>query len=236
MEIHKPKPIHNWREFLTELGTIVLGIVIAIGLEQLVESWHWAGEVKTARQAIKAEMAANNENLFVFRIAIAPCVDKEIADAGRALDAMQAGSATATAGNIRSAPGALTRDSEWQSERASQVLTHFPRSELALMSRYYAQLPSFGDWNTRESDALRELSILDRPQPRITAAEINRLRIALNAAEEAEFLTVINARRQLALSRQLGIPDPKLDPLRAKNYCVMSTEEYRRYRTSQDLR
>ena len=34
MEIHKPKPIHNWRDFLKEVGTIVLGVCVALGAEQ----------------------------------------------------------------------------------------------------------------------------------------------------------------------------------------------------------
>jgi len=36
MEIHKPKPIHNWREFLKEVGIIVLGVGIALAAEQAV--------------------------------------------------------------------------------------------------------------------------------------------------------------------------------------------------------
>jgi hypothetical protein len=38
MEIHKPKAAHNVREFLIEIGTIVCGILIALGLEQAVEA------------------------------------------------------------------------------------------------------------------------------------------------------------------------------------------------------
>lgn len=38
MEIHKPKAAHSWREFLVEIGTIVCGILIALGLEQVVET------------------------------------------------------------------------------------------------------------------------------------------------------------------------------------------------------
>jgi hypothetical protein len=45
VEIHKPKPVHNWREFLTELGTIVLGICIALGGEQALEWNHWRNQV-----------------------------------------------------------------------------------------------------------------------------------------------------------------------------------------------
>lgn len=58
MDIHKPHAAKNWKEFFIELGTIVLGIVIAIALEQLVEAWHWQSEVVEARKAIIAEMTA----------------------------------------------------------------------------------------------------------------------------------------------------------------------------------
>ena len=33
MDIHKPKPVHNWRELLTEIGTIVIGVLIALAAE-----------------------------------------------------------------------------------------------------------------------------------------------------------------------------------------------------------
>jgi len=58
MEIHKPKPIHNWREFLKELGTNALGVAIALAAEQTVEWLHWQDEVKAARASIRAEMSA----------------------------------------------------------------------------------------------------------------------------------------------------------------------------------
>lgn len=35
MHIHLPKPLHGWREFLAEVGIIVLGVLIALGAEQL---------------------------------------------------------------------------------------------------------------------------------------------------------------------------------------------------------
>ena len=31
MDIHKPKPWHGVREFLKEIGTIVIGVLIALG-------------------------------------------------------------------------------------------------------------------------------------------------------------------------------------------------------------
>ena len=51
MEIHKPKAAHSWREFLVEIGTIVIGILIALGLEQEM-------------QAIAAEPSGKQIRLF----------------------------------------------------------------------------------------------------------------------------------------------------------------------------
>ncbi|MDQ2764026.1 MAG: hypothetical protein M3Y22_11270 [Pseudomonadota bacterium] len=40
VDIHKPKPVHSWREFLSEIGIVVCGIVIALTGEQVVEQIH----------------------------------------------------------------------------------------------------------------------------------------------------------------------------------------------------
>lgn len=38
MHIHLPKALHGWRDFLKEVGIIVLGVLIALGAEQGVEA------------------------------------------------------------------------------------------------------------------------------------------------------------------------------------------------------
>ena len=46
MHFHLPKPLHGWRQFAGEVGIIVVGVLIALGAEQLVASWHWRSEVR----------------------------------------------------------------------------------------------------------------------------------------------------------------------------------------------
>src|SRR3954464_2108182 len=45
VEFHKPKPVHNWREFLAEIGVVVIGVCIALAAEQTVEWLHWRTQV-----------------------------------------------------------------------------------------------------------------------------------------------------------------------------------------------
>ena len=57
MHIHKPKAPGGVREFIAELGVIVLGILIAIGLEQLVAWNHGQHDLAKAREALRAELS-----------------------------------------------------------------------------------------------------------------------------------------------------------------------------------
>ena len=64
MEVHPPEhPIHTWRDFVVHIATIVVGLLIAIGLEQSVEWLHHRHVVHTAHNNIRAEMEANRHLL-----------------------------------------------------------------------------------------------------------------------------------------------------------------------------
>jgi hypothetical protein len=55
VDIHKPKPVHSWRELLSEVGVVVIGIVIALSGEQLVEAVHHSEQRQELRQALDHE-------------------------------------------------------------------------------------------------------------------------------------------------------------------------------------
>jgi hypothetical protein len=59
MHIHKPKPLHGWREVLREIGVIVVGIVIAVGLEQAVEFFHHRHQREQLEAALRRDGEAN---------------------------------------------------------------------------------------------------------------------------------------------------------------------------------
>lgn len=86
MDIHRPKAAHTWGEFLIEIGTIICGIVIALGLEQVVEV------VRTDSQARQIEVSlrdAIQTNLLWAseRIAMRACLQQRIKGLGERLEA-----------------------------------------------------------------------------------------------------------------------------------------------------
>ncbi len=62
MEVHPPEhPIHTWRDFFIHIVTIVIGLLIAIGLEQSVEWFHHRHIVHVARENISREIDDNRK-------------------------------------------------------------------------------------------------------------------------------------------------------------------------------
>jgi hypothetical protein len=53
MHVHLPKPLHGWREFAGEVGVIVIGVMIALGAQQLLEDWHWRSEVAGVAERVE---------------------------------------------------------------------------------------------------------------------------------------------------------------------------------------
>jgi hypothetical protein len=62
VEVHPPEhPIHSFRDFAVHILTIVVGLLIAIGLEQSVEWVHHKHVVAEARENIRTELEHNHE-------------------------------------------------------------------------------------------------------------------------------------------------------------------------------
>jgi len=59
MHFHLPKPLHGWREFVGEVAIIVLGVLIALGAEQVVEWLHWRHQQHETLERLFQESRAN---------------------------------------------------------------------------------------------------------------------------------------------------------------------------------
>ncbi len=59
MHFHLPKPLHGWREFVGEVGIIVVGVLIALGAEQAVEAIHHRSQVHEMTDKLRAESIEN---------------------------------------------------------------------------------------------------------------------------------------------------------------------------------
>jgi hypothetical protein len=158
MHFHLPKPMHGWREFVGEVGIIVIGVLIALGAEQVVERIHWRGEVAAERASLLQE-ASDSLAGVAARQAQQSCVDQRLREIRLVLER-----------HHRNEPVRLLRDigrptsqgaarGTWQIALAGQALSHMGDKEKLSFS------DAFGDFDLWERISLEEKAIWLRLAP-----------------------------------------------------------------------
>jgi len=84
MDIHKPKAAHSVREFLIEIGTIVVGILIALSLEQGVELLRASHEASETDRSLQTEVRTDIDEA-IQGVTANGCTRARVADLTRKL-------------------------------------------------------------------------------------------------------------------------------------------------------
>jgi hypothetical protein len=65
LDVHPPhEAAHTWKDFFIHIATIVIGLIIAVGLEQTVEFFHHRHQIHVARERIREEALVNRRILL----------------------------------------------------------------------------------------------------------------------------------------------------------------------------
>jgi hypothetical protein len=206
MEIHKPKPIHNWREFLKEVGTIVLGVCIALAAEQGVEWQHWRSQVQGARQALAQELARNMRNSAA-RVVMTSCVEDRLDKLADVLDgASRSGTLPPLSEALMYTPQMDWPTSTWKGVTSSDVVSHFPRNELNGLGLAYGQIEMLSRLNEQEITVSADLSAMIGPGRRLDPAMDASLHLALSRARLLNRMVAINGGQLVQRAMGLGLP------------------------------
>jgi hypothetical protein len=156
MHFHLPKSLRGWREFGREVTIVVIGVLIALGLEQLVDHENWRRKIDRADGVMRAELTEDDGPQAFVRAAIAPCLDAQISQVHDA----PANTPPSRLRQLASAysPPFRTWDSEgWQAALASDVGSHLPSKTLVHWSEPYLLIGNMTEWNQRENDLVTDL-------------------------------------------------------------------------------
>jgi hypothetical protein len=213
MEIHKPKPVHNWREFLVELGTITLGVCIALAAEQTVEWFHWRDKTNYATDQIQRELAVSMY-YSMERIMVEGCIQHRLDDLEQKLlsggekwtPVAPAGTAGFQAGNVVAVPTRLWSDIAWTAAVADTSVTHFSRDRLISYARIYASVGLARDQNQQEFDDVAHLNILLKPVILSNDKKVELMGI-IEGERSLNHGLALNASRMLDAWKRIG-PDP----------------------------
>lgn len=166
MHVRLPKPLHGWRAFVGEVGIIVLGVLIALGAGQLVESWHVRAEANSLRATMHDELAIDRARWQVTHAEF-PC-------ALAWLDQMDRWSMSAPANErLPTVPGPIVWNmhlSSWEVARSSPALQDMDLKERDAIAAVYQALDAMQRTIALTQDDWRHLRALastaDQPENR----------------------------------------------------------------------
>jgi hypothetical protein len=143
LDVHPPhEAAHTWKDFFIHVGTICIGLLIAIGLEQSVEFIHHRHEAAEARHNIQHERA---ENIVILQrnLQRLGADQKQLATN---LDLLNAGETDAEIlPNLQySWYAAKPRNSAWNNAKIDGSLALIPSHEITNEAYFYASNDEIG--------------------------------------------------------------------------------------------
>lgn len=153
MDVHAPhEPIHGWKDFLIHLATISVGLLIAVGIEGLVELHREHTMVKEARATLRAEIESNAKPMKDALDSIA----KQKTDLATDIDFLKRIQANPKDKAAQKASMSATfalkgfQTTAWKTAQATNALSYMPYDE----AEKYASLYGFQADFERKQDVL----------------------------------------------------------------------------------
>jgi hypothetical protein len=180
MDVHKPKPFHNWREFLKEYAIIVVGVLTALFADQAVQSIDWQHKVDAAIADMDNELGVADGPQAYARLAIHDCLTTRLSVLRQAVergDRIQSRMIIDSLGLPNRTYDSLAREAA----TASDVASHMPPQRMLQYRAPYEVVP--------EMDRLADRELIDlghlRALPAVGGQLETREKLAENDAVEA---------------------------------------------------
>jgi hypothetical protein len=195
LDVHPPHhAASTWRDFFIHIATIVVGLLIAIGLEQTVEAVHHHHERAETRENLREEINANRETLAGDIRSLDSEQKMLLADIEilHKLRARQTVPPDSLHFNWR---WSSMQDAAWQTARETTAIALFPTGQVQAYSQTYGQQGFVNGAGIDVDHAITDAGVTLRIQPdlpALTPAQIDEMirgcAAALNQIEFAQAL------------------------------------------------
>ena len=196
-----PRPVKGWRLFLGEVGVIVLGVLLALGAQQLVEAWRVRQDVRAFRETIDREIGFT---LFTqdARYAQIDCDMRRLASVRAWLEKSRSGASMPPIYPRRPLTSAPYRGA-WSS-RDAETYRQLPADVRQKYAMFYDGDDNVADTVRKEADAWRELRRFAEPGP-VSLEERRAARPLIDALEDWFHLDRLNIEAERTIANELRI-------------------------------
>jgi hypothetical protein len=225
LDVHPPHhAAHSWRDFFIHIATIVVGLLIAVGLEQSVEHLHWRHEVEAQRAAMDAELSENAAFAYE-RLVATPCLDSRLTELKQAVlasgpkwagDRMQLGGTGLVRNEAYEAPLRPWPDQAWRNGLASGAAAHMREADWSKYATAYDNVERIHNRNLGEQEKFAELDQLGEDMPMSASVRDSILKvIALARYDNAMLAHIDEMYLHQFEDMGLGLPKARMEKIYA---------------------
>ena len=204
--MRKPALTEKQLKFVREVGSVVLGVLIALGIGEIAEAVRWKIRVDNSMKAVRIEMAGNRFNLAE-RVAFQPCLERRLEAIGAILAEARR---TGILPRIETAGTTAYRmidTSAFEVAWSEGVPLHMDRGQARQVALLYDMSTGlYGELVEKEQESWRTLQLLEGPGGPIGGDLVTLLLQAWINAKSQGRLIGIMARQGDEKMVEFGIP------------------------------
>jgi hypothetical protein len=192
------------RKFWREVGSVVLGVLIALGLGAIASEIGWWIEVRSARSAMHGELGeliGQGEE----RVTIDRCVEQRLDALATIVRDAEAAGKLPPLGSVGAPPYRSWPMGVWQSTLAAQTAAHLDRELLDNYSTVYDFAARMSRIHENELELWTRLHSLSGPGRAFTAEEARDLRHTISDARFANRMITLSGVRMKQVTIAYGL-------------------------------
>lgn len=150
-------------KFAREVGSVVLGVLIALGIGEIAEAVRWKIRVDNSMEAVRVEMAGNRWNLAE-RVAFQPCLERRLAAIGAVLAEARRTGALPRIETVGTTAYRMIDTAAFEVALSEGVPLHMDRGEARQVALLYDMSTGlYGELAEKEQESWRTLQLLEGP-------------------------------------------------------------------------
>ena len=200
MHFRLPKPLHGWRAFAGEVAIIVLGVLIALGAEQVVETIHWRQRLHDSDRALELELGESVGQAIV-RVRENSCVEQRLDWLAVVVDQAAASKHLPPIGRVPPPIYFSWPSGAWQSMVSGDIANHQDREKLQALSGAYDFIADINQLQLREIDVWTNVYQLVGPGRDFSDTDASSARAAISEARSVNRMISRASARTVQLLR-----------------------------------
>ena len=215
----KLNPPHGWAAVAWELGIVTLGVLVALGVQQVAETANWRSKANDGQERLKAELLINGAYMAE-QVMVAPCikaqVDRLTARVEASTTLLDPSPLISTSQGVTTLrfPSRPWTTQTWEALQQDGTSNHLPGDVQATLGQIFEKVGQLRDLNVKSDDGLGKLRLLGQKMALTPELKADLLSALWGQVQRSQ-VSSLNASQTLVLYRKIDFA-PTFDEIETR--------------------